>query len=249
MVLRSSYHSLHPSLLHTPFHSLFPLTTHTCNHCEFLPTPPFIPAPLKTTLHHTHSPARPAETPCQPREQPATSGAEAGATTAATEEARGSAGPGSSNSSRGKQPVRPFEECEDEDELSWRLPCSTLREIADDAALRQQLRDHELQRMLLLIDSSSHPEANFFIVLPHTKLKTLKLSFQAQHLTPSSTHHTKLNTSHQAQHFTPSSTPHTKTSTIGLHQHLDFRLHRVSKSPVDYFVQGKPELIHTISIT
>ncbi|CAI7787170.1 unnamed protein product [Closterium sp. NIES-54] len=74
------------------------------------------------------------ETPCQPREQPATSGAEAGATTAATEEARGSAGPGSSNSSRGKQPVRPFEECEDEDELSWRLPCSTLREIAPAAA-------------------------------------------------------------------------------------------------------------------
>ncbi|CAI5483975.1 unnamed protein product [Closterium sp. Yama58-4] len=97
------------------------------------------------------------ETPCQPREQPATSAAEAGGTTAATTaDAQGSAGP---DSSRGKQPVRPFEECEDEDELSWRLPCSTLREIADDAALRQQLRDHELQRMLLLIDSSPHPEA------------------------------------------------------------------------------------------
>ncbi|CAI5501819.1 unnamed protein product [Closterium sp. Naga37s-1] len=114
--------------------------------------------PLFTTLTPLPPPVvRPAETPCQPREQPATSAAEAGATAATTADSQGIAGPDSSG--RGKQPVRPFEECEDEDELSWRLPCSTLREIADDAALRQQLRDHELQRMLLLIDSSPHPEA------------------------------------------------------------------------------------------
>ncbi|CAI5966969.1 unnamed protein product [Closterium sp. NIES-65] len=37
------------------------------------------------------------------------------------------------------------------------LPCQTY--TADDAALRQQLGDHELQRVLLLIDSSPHPEA------------------------------------------------------------------------------------------
>ncbi|CAI5981734.1 unnamed protein product [Closterium sp. NIES-65] len=88
--------------------------------------------PLFTAL--TPSPScivPPAERPSQAREQPATSAAEAGgATAAATADAQGSAGLSSSSSSRGKQPVRPFEECEDEDELSWRLPCSTLREIA-----------------------------------------------------------------------------------------------------------------------
>ncbi|GJP52320.1 hypothetical protein CLOM_g11445 [Closterium sp. NIES-68] len=99
------------------------------------------------------------ETPCQPREQPATAAAEAGATAPTTADGRDSSPSANPSSSRAQQPVRPFEECEDEDELSWRLPCRTLREIADDSALRQQLRDHDLQRLLLLIDKSPHPES------------------------------------------------------------------------------------------
>ncbi|CAI5529959.1 unnamed protein product [Closterium sp. Naga37s-1] len=55
---------------------------------------------------------RPPEKPCQAREQPATSAAEAGATAtaAAATAADAQCSPSPDSSSRGKQPVRPFEE-------------------------------------------------------------------------------------------------------------------------------------------